>query len=318
MMKKSIIVLVMLALTVCMITSCNNVQEKGMSNDIPKHETPSIDEMKEINHKIYIANRKEELLKNHNSIVYSFDNENSRAYDLAHYYFITADYQYVEGDDWAEISKDRMIYSINGRLNTDDVAMTYKFNLLSDPQSELYQYVSATEDGWQDYDHDTLTDCYTQDGKIHLFTEMDEVASEKYASANVKEEYKGQTYCQEAVVDAETYEFLVDYTFSKKDGKKELVATTTMEYDIPEPAACSIMRVAFEKKAENMMTVTFVADPDTEQEIKVSAEVPSNSECAFITDDQENIAIFTDRECTKPLTEHWNRMSDMTYYIKHK
>lgn len=315
-MKKSIIALVLLALTAFLITSCNNLQEKGMSNDIPKHEIPGIDEMKEINHKIYIANRKEELLKNHKSISYSFKNQKTD--DVAHYYFITADYQYMEGDDWAEISKDRMIYELRGRLKTDDAAMTYKFNLLADQEAELYQYVSATEDGWQDYDHDKFTDCYIQDGKIHLFSEMDEVSSERYASTNVGEEYKGQTYSQEAVVDADTYEFLVDYTFRKKDGKQELVATTTMEYDIPEPAACSIMRVAFEKKSENMMTVTFVADPDTDKEINVSANIPANNECAFITDDQENIAIFTDRECTKPLVEHWNRMSDMTYYIKHK
>ncbi len=315
-MKKSIIVLVILAITVCMITSCNNVQKKGMSNDIPKHDTPSLDEMKEINHKIYIANRKEELLKNHKSISYSFKNQKTD--DVARYYFITADYQYMEGDDWAEISKDRMIYELRGRLNTADATMTYIYNLMADPKADLYQYVPATEDKWQDYDHDKLIDCYVADGKIHLFSERDEISSERYASTNVGEEYKGQTYLQEAVVDADTYEFLVDYTFKKYDGKQELIATYTMEYDIPEPAACSIMRVAFEKKAEKMMTVTFVADPDTEQEIKVSAEVPANNECSFITDDQENIAIFTDRECTKPLVEHWDRMSDMTYYIKHE
>ena len=38
---------------------------------------------------------------------------------------------------------------------------------------------------------------------------------------------------------------------------------------------------------------------------------------AFMIDDSENIAIYTDRECTKQATGHWDRMSDMTYYIKH-
>ena len=118
-------------------------------------------------------------------------------------------------------------------------------------------------------------------------------------------------------MDAETYELLVDYVFRKKDGKQEQIAIHTMEYDIPEPAACSIMRVAFERKSENMMTVTFVADPDTEQEIEVSAEIPVNNECFFKIDDSDNIAIYTDRECTIPDTEHWDRMSDRTYYIKH-
>ena len=84
MMKKTILVLVLLAVMVCMIASCSHVQNGGTTNDIPKHETPSLSEMKEINHKIYVANRREELLKNHKSVAYSFKRES--IYDLAHYY----------------------------------------------------------------------------------------------------------------------------------------------------------------------------------------------------------------------------------------
>lgn len=303
------------------ITSISTVdaktQDSKVTDAIPEHETPSMKEMKEINHKIYVANTREELLKKHKSISYSFDVDYPKTDDAVNYYYITADYQYLEGDDLAEISKDRMVYELSGRMNADDAAMTYTFDLSADPEADLYQYVYATEDGWMDYDHDTLTDCYTQDGRIHLISEMDEVASENYAANNIGEDYKGQIYSQETIVDAETYELLVDYVFRKKDGKQEQIAIHTMEYDIPEPAACSIMRVAFERKAENMMTVTFVADPDTEQEIEVSAEIPANNQCEFMIDDPENIAIYTDRECTKQATGHWDRMSDMTYYIKH-
>lgn len=316
MMKKTILVLVLLAVIVCMIASCSHVQNGGTTNDIPKHETPSLAEMKEINHKIYVANRREELLKNHKSVAYSFKRES--IYDLAHYYYIMKDFQYLEGDDWAEINKGRMTYKVYGRLNADYVSMLYEFNLLANPEADLYQYVSATEDGWQDYDHDTLVDCYTLDGKIHLFSQMDEVSSEVYATTILFEEYEGQTYRQETILDATSYELLFDYVFRKDGDKEELVATHTIEYDIDEPAACSIMRVAFEKQSENMMTVSFVADPDTEQEIAVTAEIPVNNECTFIMDDMENFAIYTDRDCTEPVTEHWNRMSDITYYIKHK
>ena len=315
-MKKSIIVLLLLTLTVCSFASCGNVQNGEMTNDIPEHVTPSVEEMKEINHKVYVANTREELLKKHTSITYFFDNGNSRDYDLARLYYITADYQYAEGNNWAEIQKDRMIYELSGRLNPADAAMTYKFNLLADPKAELYQYVTATEEDWQDDDHDTLIDCYTQDGRIHLFTEMDEAGSERYAGI-IGEAYKGQTYCQESIVDAETYELLLEYSFRKENGKQELVATHNMEYDTATPAACSVMMAAFEKYAENMMTVTFVADPGTEREIRASAKIPVNSECSFMIDDQENIALFTDRACTKLVSEHWDRMSDMTYYVKH-
>ena len=200
-------------------TSDGNVTE-----DFSEHETPSTEEMKEINHKIYVANRREELLKNHKSISYSFDYDCPKTDETAHYYYITADYEYVEADDWAEISKDRMTYELSGRLNADDASMTYKFNLATDPEADLYQYVYATEDGWMDYEHDTLTDCYIQDGRIHLFSEMDEVASENYAANNIGEDYKGQIYSQETIVDAETYELLVDYVFRKKDGKQEQIA----------------------------------------------------------------------------------------------
>lgn len=303
------------------ITSISNAngdtKDSNVTEDIPEHETPSMEEMKEINHKIYVANTREELLKKHKSISYSYEYDYPKNEDLVHYYYITADYQYEESDELAAIVKDRMEYELSGRLNADGAEMTYTFDLSADPGADLFQYVPATEDGWMDYDHDTFTDCYTQDGRIHLFSEMDEVASEYYAANNICEDYKGQTYSQEAIVDAETYEFLVDYVYRNKDGKQELISTQTMEYDIPESAACSIMRAVFERKAENMMTVTFVADPDTEQEIEVSAEIPANNQCEFMIDDSENIAIYTDRECTKQATEHWDRMSDRTYYIKH-
>ncbi len=47
-----------------------------------------------------------------------------------------------------------------------------------------------------------------------------------------------------------------------------------------------------------------------------SITIPANSAVDFYTPDIANPAYYSDYECTQPITEQWDMMSDLTVYIR--
>ena len=72
----------------------------------------------------------------------------------------------------------------------------------------------------------------------------------------------------------------------------------------------------FAKRPEKMMVkATIVLDAGTEKEYRREMTIPANSSLVvrcFGTDE----TFYSDPECTKPVTEAWDRLSDITLYLK--
>lgn len=275
------------------------------------------EEIEDFNHRFYTNNLTDAVLARHTSVDYTYDNDYPNSKDKAYFYHVTADGMYAEGDDCAQYGFDRIVLLLDmvPGEEYDYPEMQYIMDFSRNYSSHPNCYLPDYEDEWFDAEHETLTDGYKQDGKIYLFTECDEEGSRKYIENTVGEEYKGQIIRCDLEFEEDSLDLICQRTISVVDGVPETIQTISAEYDTPEPKNSHFLKMAFSRAAYQFMTVTYIYEPDTPHEMTLSLEVPKNVSVGFIADNRTDFTVYTDRECTQPLTD-WDGMTDITAYIK--
>ena len=290
-----------------------NTDEGSRRVEIPM----TLEEFKDLNHLLFVENQQEKMFERHTSQSVTYYNDFPLSVDKAYVYYVTPDSVYSEAADWEDYGKDRLCYQILGTSDPENSYMHYIADLTEDWKSNMWRYVPTDESKWMDYERDQFIGAYKEDGKIHLLTRYNEDLSREYAEETVGVKYEGETYITESIFDAKNYDYLEMIVTKELNDNSEVVCRIVFEYDTPEPAACRTLRCAFETAAANMVNVTFVVDPGTKNEISKKFMVPANTNVSYNIDDLENVEVFTDRKCETPVTEKWDKMSDITMYFKH-
>ena len=264
----------------------------------------------EFNHKVYEANRLDALFGRHKSITFSFDypEEPGRTW----YVWETEDSVYQEwGMDDAQFERDRIVYRMSSDSESGAVSVACGVNV--DPEDDpLYSFVRETEDAFFDPVHDHVTRIWEENGVLHGASEYDETLSRQFVENELGLPYTGQTIRTEIILDAETYELLKSVDSMEQDGKEIAVCVIDMEYDEPEPLACRTLRAAFERDAENMMTVSFMVDAGTDHAFSRALIVPTNTDAGVLYGDVPFV-YFNDPH--GETLSHWDRMSDLSLYV---
>lgn len=264
----------------------------------------------EFNHKVYVANQLDVLFSRYESVAYTLtyplNPENS--------WFVweMSDRVYQEwGTNYSQLDRDRIVYSMS--RDTETGALSTGCGVNYDPDYDpFYVVVSETSEEFFDDEHDHFTRIDEQDGLIHSVSEFDEMLSRRYVENELEMEYAGQTIRIEFFLKPETYEVVKTIETMIQDGEETVVCVIEAAYDTPEPFACRVLRAGFERASENMMTITYVIDADTDHEIKRELTVPTNTEASQMFGDV-SLVYFNDAECET--LSHWDRMSDRTFYI---
>ncbi len=216
-----------------------------------------------------------------------------------------------------EYAKDRLFYQMGGTTDPKNSEMMYIVDLRKDWKSYLWRYTPTDENMWMDYDRDQFIGAYKENGKIYLFSRYNEDLSREYAENTIGVDYNGESYVSETVFDEKTYDLLEMFVIKETGDTSEIVNRIVFEYDLPEPVTCSALRSAFEAPTENMLNATFVVDPGTKNEISKTFKIRVDSNIGYNLDDIENVEAYSDSKCEKPVTERWDRMSDISRYFKH-
>ena len=188
--------------------------------------------------------------------------------------------------------------------------------ILSFPYAQVWVWSSAVPANVHQPPSASFIGAYKEDCKIHIFTRYNKELSKEFAENALGVEYKGESYITEAVFDEKTYDYLEFIITKELNGVSELIGRNVYEYDLPEPAACTALRCAFESKTENMVNVTFVLEPGTKNEIRKTFKVSVDTDVTYSIEDPENYEAFSDSKCEKPFTGQWDKMSDLSVYFK--
>ena len=303
-MKRLLAMLLSLCLTLGLFAGgCLQAAAEGLS-------AQELDEVtwKELKQEVYRVNQRDALIKRHSSLKYSFDY--SFTPDWKFYVWETADGKFTDWlPEYASYERpDRVSYC----LNTSDEGERWlhlTLEMITDYEP-FYNLMWIDEESFLDFERESFTGSYTEDGLLHILTEFDESKTQELIDAFIGGDYAFDGGVGEMVLDPETLE-IVQIGFSlQKDGEVLPAYTVTAEFDTPEPDECIMLRTVFEREA-NMMTVTAVSDAGTDREFIVSAELPKNSGVSFESD--EGTAIFSNPEYTR--MSNWDCMSDMTFYF---
>ena len=116
------------------------------------------------------------------------------------------------------------------------------------------------------------------------------------------------------VVDAKTYEIIswTTYTEGNEDDPEQQIF---IFYDVPETIECAIMRMFAKRQEKMMVKATIVLDAGTEKEYRRELTIPANSGLVVNWAGTDG-TFYSDPECTKPVTKAWDRLSDITLYLK--
>lgn len=297
------------------LSSENGSPETDTDTGEKKYFSP--EELTDLNHRFFTANQIDGILSKHTSAEYVFNNGYPNSKDKADHFYLTQYGMYAEGSSSAQYCFDRTVLMLSTIRTNDNeyYDMQYIMDFSKNYTSHPNCYVPDLESEWFDPEHEVITEGYEQDGKIYLFIECDEESSRFYIENTVGKLYTGQTIKTELVADAQTLEMTSHHTVSVIDGEPEEIQTITAEYDTPEPSASRVLKMAFSRAAYRFMNVSYIYEPDTPGEMRLSLDVPQNVSVGFIADNRSDFTVYTDRECTQPLTE-WDGMSDITAYIR--
>ena len=275
------------------------------------------EEFRELIHKIFLVNQQETMFERHSSQSVVYINDFPASAEAAYAYYITPDSVYQESQDWIYYDKDRVEYQVDGISEPETASKVCLIDFQEDWESNLWRYVPTDESMWMNYEHDHLIDAYTEDGRLHILTRYDEEMSREYCENTVGVQYEGEIYTTDTICDENNYDLLAFVVRKELNGSSEVVNTILFEYDGEIPSSLLLLRMMFEQRDEEPVTVTIIVDPDTDREASKTITIPPHIGAAYVCDDMETIQVFTDRECTVPYVEPWDRMTDLTMYLKH-
>lgn len=278
--------------------------------DIPESEWDKYQE------KIFAANQRPEVFKNHRFMIMEVDFGIDPGEYKAYYNWFTENVTYYRAPAYEEFSLPDVRYELVGIGSEWSPVATYYLDMIEGG----YQFwpVPADLNEWYEPEYETITEMYIQDGKIYMNSVYNEAGTENYYSILLPQvEYTGGTLKYTAVIDAESLEYLESSSYIEKDGKTEWLFTDTYKYDEPVPSCINAIEGFFERgNVIASVTVTATVNPGTEKEMTKSVTIPANSAVDFYTPDIANPAYYSDYECTQPITEQWDMMSDLKVFIK--
>ena len=254
--------------------------------------------------KVLKANTVKKLMKKYDSVC-CYGNRSIFWYDKDKAYYsglLTGYSVYADDDVICELAGD------------DELAFRYIVDLESkdDIHHNTYSYLS---------EEFTVSDIL-EDEPVYLINNGDTIEYcgklSKEHTANWKEtswiESEGDVAYSILVVDAKTYEMISWKTYTEgneDDPEQEMF----FYHNDPEILECAIMSM-FAKRPEKMMvTATIVLDAGTEKEYRREMTIPANS-CLVVRWFGTDETFYSDPECTKPVTEAWDRLIDITLYLK--
>ena len=282
----------------------------------PEGSTPLADDdgFLELNHKIHEANGEDTIFRNHTSLSLRLDDNYQHIYSMVDYAYLTQDSSYGHSSYYEQYSKDRMCCQWIG-TDTANPYLAYVADLTEDYRGHVYWYVPKAETDFFDPEHETILEAYEKDGKIWEYTVVDETGSQDYMATMMGGEYNGEILRFIEIVDAETYEIAEARAYAEKDGKTYLLSIHRVQYDLPEPEYISDFMKMFETGDSKTATLTYVANPGRDNEIRKSMTIPQYSAVSFYSQDIPEPEVFFDAECTRPVEKEWDGKSDMTYYV---
>ena len=272
------------------------------------------DGFRELQHKIYSANLKDAIFKNHTSLALTLDDKYQHVYDMADYVYLAPDYSYGHASYYQQYSKDREILQYVG-TDSNSPYPVYVADLSENYTGHVYWYVPQEEATFFNAEHETITDVCEKGGVLWQYSVMDETGSKNYFENMIDGAYGGEiVHCFE-IVNAENYEIIEARQYAEKDGKTYLLGIHKMQYDLPEPEEVSAFLKIFDNGDKDTSTVTYIANPGKDNEISKSMTVPQHSVVSFYSQDMPETKVFLDKECTKPSYQGWDGISDTVFYV---
>ena len=268
----------------------------------------------EIQHKIFVANSKDSIFKNHTSMSLTLDDNYKHPNPFGQFFYSKSGCSYMRESDYCQYSKDREVLQWCG-IGSYSPFPVYVAELSENYDGIMYWYISDDEDEFFDPAHEHFTDVLIKDGVIWQYTELDETGSKDYIESMMDGTYNGETVSNLIRADAETYEYIDSIYYATKDGKTGLMGTHTMEYDQPEPAEVTEHLAHFENTGDKTATITYTANPGKDNEISKTLTVPQYTTVTFYSKDIPDADLFLDPECTKSASGMWDGVSDKEYYV---
>lgn len=309
MKKKNYVVVSMFIMTMCALSLSACESSNTMVPEVTKG--PEEAEINDLNQKLYEANQLDDIYRHHESVSYTFTYPEDHARDG--YVWENADSAYQEwGTGSAEYNRDRVLYEMDYDDETGTMITRCGFNC--DPEyNPFFCIFEMSREKFLDAEqHDHFTEISHENGVIRTLSRFDETVSREWIEDTWGLEYNGQYVKTETVINEDDYEIISNSIIMVEDGKDVFSFVTTVEYDVPEPAASRNLRATYERGSENMMNINFAADPGTDHEITRKVTVPINSDVTIKAGDVPFV-FFNDPDCET--LNHWDRISDNSYYI---
>ena len=307
-MKKlnSIFLLTLTSLSVCALASCQN-QASGK-----KHISLSKDT--EIAHKLFEASQIENILKNHESCAYTWD-EPTKEDSNKEYHYVEKDLYYREWSNGIyrlDLIPERLVVST-------EWAVPAPFSVGVNLNAELTSYKPFNVDNEEDFytpDSEIIKDIYTQDGLLHFMTEYKKEDAEDFASYYGEELGNGKVLT-DYVAKADSYEPKELVIKLVKDNKEKVLFISQMEYDIETPSQVYILYSYLLRDSREFMNVKFHVNKGQDSAFDIEFDVPKYTEVNLYHDglagQLDGFVYFNDLECTT-LTR-WDRASDFERYV---
>ena len=266
----------------------------------------------ELSHRIYEANQLGALLGRHSSMKFSSTYPETPEKDTLYWETAECCYQEWPGYDYARYDGGRIFYVLQPD-GSGAPALSCGIDLTGgyDP---FFGFYGLPEEEFLDTEHEHLVGSFTEDGLLHILTELDETGSQAWIGTKLDRDSAGETVRMEAVIDPETCEILQNTATLEKDGETWAAFDYTAEFDAPEPFSCRMLRACFERRNGELMTLNALADPGTERAQSVSLTVPQGS--AFELNTDESAVAFDDEEGTS-LTSilDWDGKRDLDFCV---
>ena len=298
-MKKTLTVVLVLLLTACLCVTAfaAEAEESGEASGV------------EVNRKIFDANELDALLAAHGSVQYTFEYFLDPAMNGVTWESKQAVYS-DSASAHAEYSRD----GVRFEMTFDEEADEFELRCVVELDESFDPFYRCTGDSFDDFfdpEYDRVTSVCEEDGLVYVVTENNEEMSRMHLEDITGEEYAGQIVRTESVADAETWELVRFTTYMVHGAEETPLYRVSVKYDVGEPIGCRVLRAAFERESENMVTRTYVVEPGTKQEFTREVTVPANTVVGVVGGDY--LVLFDDPD-GETLTA-WDRLSDKTSYV---
>ena len=294
-------------LALCLLLSFASAE----GNTAVQEGIPSEAEFRELNRRIWEANLFDSVISRHKSYIIRWD--------YSYVSFSQCTYQTKDAcySEWSYGSMEYIRsdgFGCNAYPDEDTELATLE--AFVDVAPELNIHVQASADTLEEsfvFGHDTLTGIEKNDNRIHIYSRYDEELSRAFFEQWLETENPGMTVTTESVLDAETLEQCEFFYRGEKDGETVVLASIAVEYDVPEPMACWVLRSILEADSPNMRTCRYVVEPDTEEERIYEITLPVNLPLNVYATPGNTYAAFEDKEGT--LFVHPDYLNDRTIYV---